>query len=127
MILYDITDEFATEFPMQLPIPGQPLRIVYNHNGIVSALTAMVQDDGTAEIIIYATDGYKLQTASNSAHHHFSALTANKHKYAQKIGASKFSITLQRTGKDSFMKKRFPEWELVGHTDLDYPIMELTL
>jgi hypothetical protein len=127
MILYDITDEFATEFAMQLPIPGQPLRIVYNHNGIVSALTALVQDDGTADVVLYAADGNILLTTSDPIHHHISIMTPNKHKYAQKIGASKFRMTLERVGKDAFMQNRFSAWQLIGHTTLNYPIMELTL
>jgi len=123
MIVYDITID--GEPPFGDPT-GRLIRCVYDHNGIISALTGMHLNNGV-NLLLRARQNVSTETWTNPIHHHISILSRNPRPYAEKFNTQRFVLEYRRRDKESFLKDRFPDWNVIGYSDENYPMMELVV
>jgi len=112
MFEYDILDKNAT-LPFGPPIMGVVIRAVYDHEGIVSSLTAS-EGAGGLDLFLWAREGDNHVTATDTRHHHISKLTANAKAYSKALHTSRFMITYLRPHRKNFLTRRFTGWIVTG-------------
>jgi len=121
MLVYDITlnKELSFDYPN-----GRIIRCVYDHNGVISVLSATHLSDGV-HLLLSARPNVSAETWLNPIHHHISILSENPKAYAEKFNTKRFVIEYRRAGKESFLKQRFPKWNYIGVSGEGYAVMEL--
>ncbi len=123
MLVYDIT--LNRELPFDYP-NGRIIRCVYDYNGVISILSGMHLENGV-NLFLGARPNASIETWSNPIHHHISILSNNPEPYAEKFNTKRFILEYHRKDKESFLKNRFPQWNLLSVSPDGYPLMELTL
>lgn len=123
MLVYDITidKELHFDYPK-----GRIIRCVYDHNGVISVLSGMHMKDGV-HLFIGSRPNVSVETWANPIHHHITILSKNPEEYAKLFNTKRFVFEYRRHDKESFLKKRFPEWNYIGLSGEKYPMMELVV
>jgi hypothetical protein len=125
MLVYDITTNSTP--PFASPRPEERLiRCVYDHRGPMSFLTGAHQPDGV-HLMLGARSGLSMETVTNPIHHHITILTNNAAAYADVFNTKRFVVEYRRFDKEDFLRQRFPQWNFVGHSNENFPVIELVI
>jgi hypothetical protein len=125
MIEYDITNTI-NEPPFMFGPEARLIRCVYDYRGPISYLTGTHLSNGV-HLFLGARPNFVIETATNPIHHHITTLTGNSVSYAKVFNTKRFVIEYRRHNKEVFLQQRFPQWNFVGYSNENFPIIELTL
>jgi hypothetical protein len=87
------------------------VRAVYEGNECYSALWSVAHAENKAELILMTRSGVSSETASNTDHHHVTALNRDVEAYASALNVSGFFIRTTKM-QARFFSSRFPDWDI---------------